>query len=237
MVGFTGSHSFVGSQGFSGSQGIPGAGFTGSNGTSFTGSGGFVGSAGTDGNPGYTGSQGLPGQFAALGYTGSSSISFTGSFGFTGSGNAGFIGSRGFLGYTGSGGGSSSGIGLGTRTSASATTSVISNGTTGQMTIAGFKCYSLLKIQTNAASWIRVYTSAAARANDLSRAQGNDPVPGGGVIAEIITSAATVQSITPGAIGWNDESPVNSTVYLSVTNLTGNNQTITVTLTMLQLEA
>jgi hypothetical protein len=252
--GFTGSSSgFIGSRGFTGSQG---SGFTGSIGQlgslGFVGSQGFAGSAGSGfvGSQGEKGDPGNPG-----GFTGSSGSGFTGSggvVGFTGSGSSGsgsgFLGSRGFVGsfgfsgsrgvvgFTGSGGGGG-GTGLGTRTSASATTSVLSNDSTGQITVTGFKCYSLLKIQTNAAAWIRVYTSSDARTNDLSRSQGNDPVPGSGIIAEIITGGATIQSITPGTIGWNDESPVNSTVYLSVTNLTGGNQAITVTLTMLQLEA
>jgi hypothetical protein len=112
----------------------------------------------------------------------------------------------------------------------------LSSNQSGNLTITGYKSYALLKVQTSSASWVRIYTSSAQQTADSSRTQGNDPVPGSGVIAEVITTGATTQIITPGAIGWNDESPVNSTVYLAVTNLTSSNQTITVTLTMLQLE-
>jgi hypothetical protein len=108
---------------------------------------------------------------------------------------------------------------------------------TGTINFIGYSAYALLKIATSAAAWVRVYSSAAARTADASRTQGNDPVPGNGVIAEVITVAGTAQAITPAAIGWNDESPVNTNIYLSVTNLSGLTSTITVTFTAIQLEA
>ena len=245
--GFTGSRGFVGSQGFTGSQG---AGFTGSIGQlgslGFVGSMGFVGSAGVGftGSQGAKGDQGNPGGYtgssgavAAQGFTGSSSSGFVGSrgVGFVGSGGTnGTNGTNGFTGSAGTGGGG--GLGLGTRITASSATGSLSSNQTTNLTITGYKSYGLLKVQTSAAAWVRIYTNAAYRTADASRAQGNDPAPGNGVIAEVITIGANTQIITPGALGWNDDSPVSSSVYVAVTNLSGITQPITVTLTMLQLE-
>jgi hypothetical protein len=245
-IGFTGSRGVVGSQGFTGSQG---AGFVGSQGlgaTGFVGSLGFVGSVGVGfvgsrgqkgdpGDPGgYTGSSGAA---AAQGFTGSSGSGsgsgFLGSRGFVGS--VGFVGSGGIVGFTGSSG-TGGGSGLSTRIAASSTTGSLTANQSANLTITGYKSYALLKVQTNSAAWVRIYTNAAYRTADASRTQGTDPAPGSGVIAEVITIGATTQIITPGAIGWNDDSPASSSVYVAVTNLSGVTQTITVTLTMLQLE-
>jgi len=134
-------------------------------------------------------------------------------------------------------GGSSSSTGLGTRTSASQATASIANNGTGNIEITGFKSYALLKVQTSEAAWVRLYTTNDARSNDSSRDQFTDPAAGVGVIADVITTAYQTQSITPGIFGFNDNDPVDTTIYAAVTNLSGAPATITVTLTLLQLEA
>ena len=123
---------FPGEIGFTGSQGIPGEyaafGYTGSQGSGFTGSVGFVGSqgdagpaggyTGSSGGPGYSGSigdigyvgssgyTGSSGAYAAVGFTGSiGGIGYSGSLGYTGSSGAyAAVGFTGSLGYTGSAG-------------------------------------------------------------------------------------------------------------------------------------
>ena len=256
--GFTGSSSgFVGSRGEKGDTGNPG-GFVGSQGLGgFIGSEGRIGSVGFMGSVGFVGSsgQGFVGSRGEKGdtgnpggFTGSAGATaaqgFNGSQGFAGSIGVGFIGSRGSVGFIGSGGtngftgssGAGSGSGLGTRITAASTTGSLSSNQTGNLTIVGYKSYGLLKVQTSSAAWVRIYTNAAYRTADASRTQGNDPAPGSGVIAEIITIGATTQIITPGALGWNDDTPPSSSVYVAVTNLSGTIQPVTVTLTMLQLE-
>jgi hypothetical protein len=84
---------------------------------------------------------------------------------------------------------------------------------------------------------VRLYTTSAARTSDSSRSQGTDPTPGTGVIAEIITTGPQTQLITPGVIGFNNDTLPTTTIYAAVTNLSGSSAAITVTLTLLQLEA
>jgi hypothetical protein len=100
----------------------------------------------------------------------------------------------------------------------------------------------LYKITTSAAAWVRVYVSTAARTADASRAEGADPTPGSGVIAEVIStvgddsSAAQTILISPGAIGFSNEATPSTNISLAVTNKSGSTAAITVTLTAVQLE-
>ena len=135
---------------------------------------------------------------------------------------------------TGGGGG---GSGLQARTSANAATASIANGATANIEIAAAKTYALQKIQTSAAAWVTLYISAAARTADASRNETTDPLPGAGVIAEVITSDGAIQNITPGTLGWNDESTPTTDAYLKVVNKSGSTQAITVTLHFVALEA
>ena len=105
---------------------------------------------------------------------------------------------------------------------------------TNSVTLA--KGYTIYKITTSAASWVRVYTNVAARTTDATRSQTTDPQPGAGVIAEVITTGANVVVMSPATIGFNDESPVSNTIPIAVTNLSGSTGTITVTFTYLELE-
>ena len=95
----------------------------------------------------------------------------------------------------------------------------------------------MLKLQTSAAAWVRIYTSEAARIADASRAEGVDPTPGSGVLAEVITTGAETILISPATLGFNDEAPVTTNIPVRVTNKSGTTTTITVTLTLIQLEA
>ena len=138
---------------------------------------------------------------------------------------------------SGGGGGSS----LQSRQTAQGTTaSIVDNntGTTGHITIACAKTYVLHKIQTNHPAWVVVYTDAVSRGNDDLRTYTSDPLPGSGVIAEVITTENTAtQILTPGVVGFNNDGTPSTNVYLKVQNKSGSTQQITVTLTYLQLEA
>jgi len=187
----------------------------------YTGSAGSTGFTGSSGSLGYTGS-------AGAGYTGSAStvVGYTGSQGPAG----GYTGSKGDTGYVGSGGS------LNTRTTVSGTTSSLANNAAGNLSITGFKTYHLLKIQTSAAAWVTIYTDSTNRSSDSGRAQTTDPLPGSGVIAEVITSGSQTILITPSTLGFNNEDPVTTNIPIKVVNLSGGTTTITVTLTLLELE-
>lgn len=125
---------------------------------------------------------------------------------------------------------------LPSRTTASATTSSIASGSSANITISGFKSYALLKIQTDKAAWVTIYTDSDSRSSDALRSETTDPTPGSGVIAEAITTGAATQIITPSVLGWNNDSTPSGNIYLKVVNKSGSTGTVTVTLTLLQME-
>ena len=133
---------------------------------------------------------------------------------------------------SGGGGGS----GLTSRTTGTATASALADGGSQDLTITAAKTYALLKIQTSHAAWVTVYTSNAARVADQNRLEVTDPQPGSGVIAEVITSDGALVPITPGTIGWNNDSTPSTTAYIKVVNKSGQTRDIDVTLHFVQLE-
>lgn len=124
-----------------------------------------------------------------------------------------------------------------TRGTASGTTASIADAASDDVDITGYKGYVLYSIQVDQAAWVRVYDSAASRSADSSRAQGVDPSPNAGVIAEAITTGSGTVRFTPGVFGMNNESTPTTTVPITVTNNSGGATAINVTLTLLQLEA
>ena len=132
------------------------------------------------------------------------------------------------------GGGAASG--LEARTTGQATAAGLANGGNADLTITAAKTYALHAIQTSHAAWVTLYTDNASRSNDASRSEATDPLPGAGVIAEVITSDGSKQRITPGTIGYNDESTPTTDAYIKVVNKSGNTNDITVTLYFVKLE-
>lgn len=133
---------------------------------------------------------------------------------------------------TGSGGGAQS------RNIVSGVTTSIANLGIGNTDIIGQKSYALMKVGLSTTGWIRLYTDSTSRLNDVSRSVGEDPAPGSGVIAEVVTTGiSTQQMITPFAMGGNMDEPVTNKIYVAIQNLSGSTQTITANLTILQLEA
>ena len=122
------------------------------------------------------------------------------------------------------------------RGTTSAATGSIANNASANITIDAAKTNSLLKIQTSAAAWVTLYTDSTSRSNDSSRNETTDPTPGSGVIAEVITTGAATQIMTPGLIGWNNDGTVSSNVYAKVVNKSGSTGAITVTLTYVSIE-
>ena len=128
-------------------------------------------------------------------------------------------------------------VGLSTRTTVTTTTASLANNANANANITGYKSYVLLKIQTSAAAWVRIYSDDASRTADASRTSNTDPAPGAGIIAEVITTSAQTILISPGSYGFNNESTPTTTIPINITNLSGSAAAITVTLTVLQLEA
>lgn len=132
--------------------------------------------------------------------------------------------------------GINTGVTLGSRANVSCTTPSLANAASFNGIFVGYKGYAIYKIATSAAAWVRIYTSGNARTSDSTRDQYTDPQPGSGVIAEAITNGANVVVISPGTVGYNDDNPAGPQIPITVTNLSGSTQAITVTMTILQLE-
>ena len=92
----------------------------------------------------------------------------------------------------------------------------------------------MYSIETSHAAWVTLYADTASRTADASRAETTDPTPGSGVLSEVITTGATTQLITPGAICFN--SSPTATTYAKVVNKSGSTANVTVTLTYLRIE-
>ena len=131
----------------------------------------------------------------------------------------------------GGGGGSTS------RTTATVTSASLSASSSGTYTITGYKGYALYSIQTSGAAWVSVYNSTASRSADSARAITSDPNPGSGVIAEVITNNASTQYFSPAVIGYSSEAPPSTDIPVKIYNNSSSTQAITVTLTLIQLEA
>lgn len=117
-------------------------------------------------------------------------------------------------------------------------TGSIDGSTTANIDLVGYKGYLLYKVETSAAAWVRLYVNAAARTADANRPRGQDPLPGSGVIVEVITSGAETVIIAPGVVGFNAELPVTNIIPIAVDNLDVGGATvdIAVTLTAVELE-
>ena len=119
------------------------------------------------------------------------------------------------------------------------TTTSLAAGASGNLSITAFKAYNLLKIAIDHPAWVRLYVNAASRTSDASRAEGTDPLPGSGVIAEVLTTdtGGGAFLMSPAVFGWNNDGPPATTVYARVTNKDSSSRDITVTLTLIEAEA
>lgn len=123
------------------------------------------------------------------------------------------------------------------RNTASATTGSIGVGNTVNISIAAAKTYVLYSIETDYPAWVTLYTDSASRTADASRLETTDPLPGSGVVAEVITTSGNLtQLITPGTIGFNNDGTPSSTVYAKVVNKHTSTVGIAVTIKYLKLE-
>ena len=116
-------------------------------------------------------------------------------------------------------------------------TQSIAGGASADVSITAPSGYALLAIETSHAAWVTLYSDTSSRTLDATRAITNDPLPGSGVLAEVITTGAATQKITPGIICFNSAGAGNNTTYAKINNRSGSTNNITVTLTYITLEA
>lgn len=131
-----------------------------------------------------------------------------------------------------------SGGSLQSRSTVVGATTAIARYGIGNIDITGFKSYALMKVGVSTDAWIRIYTDSVSRAADLTRSVGEDPASGAGIVGEFRSvGVETSGTFSPFTIGGNMDSPVGTTIYVSIKNLSTHTQSITGYLTILQLEA
>ena len=100
----------------------------------------------------------------------------------------------------------------------------------------GHKAYVLYKVETDVEAWVRIYCDSTSRTNDNVRSEGNDPLPGSGVIAEVRTTASeNVVLVTPGVMGFNNENPRQTNIFVAINNRSSSASTVQVKLTVLKI--
>ena len=129
-------------------------------------------------------------------------------------------------------------IPVGQRTVISKSTGNVGAGSSTVMFFDGFKSYGLLKVAINHPAWITLYVDGASRTTDNGRSYVTDPDPGSGVIAEVrsTTSGSSTFLMSPGVIGWNNDSTPSEKIYARVTNNDNTTRDITVDLTVIKME-
>jgi hypothetical protein len=130
--------------------------------------------------------------------------------------------------------GASSITGLQSRASVSYTTSIAANGFVNAQVVTP-KSYMLWRVEVSHACWLRLYCDTNSRSADQSRNIDSDPLPGSGVLAEVISSGQTDQLITPGTLCFN--SGGSNTTYLRIDDRSNGTNNHTIILHYLQLEA
>ena len=129
-------------------------------------------------------------------------------------------------------------IPVGQRTVISKSTGNVGAGSSTIMFFDGFKSYGLLKVGINHPAWITLYVDSASRTSDNGRSYLTDPDPGSGVIAEVrsTTSGSSTFLMSPGVIGWNNDSTPSEKIYARVTNNDSTTRDITIDLTVIKME-
>ena len=88
--------------------------------------------------------------------------------------------------------------------------------------------WRVVKVQTSCYARIRIYTTVAASAADISRLPGTDPAPNSGVLLDVLTDGELLMS--PLVDGWSVEGLENP---IMVENMSSSPEIVTVTLTYL----
>jgi hypothetical protein len=117
------------------------------------------------------------------------------------------------------------------RDTASVATSVLANNAADNTkTLALGRAAYVLQLQTSAAAWVRLYATAAYRAADAARSITQDPNGEHGLLLEIVTTVGNlIYDLAPMVLVANLEAVPVPDMALSVVNLSGVSQAITVT--------
>lgn len=129
-------------------------------------------------------------------------------------------------------------VGSGTRQTTTATSVALApyamDSSTTMPLSQGYRLYS---ISTSRPARVRLYTTAAARASDLTRGVGVDPASPAGVVLDYVTTGSGVTwALSPLVDGTSLESTPSASIPMTVTNNDTVTGTISVTFTWIKTE-
>lgn len=119
------------------------------------------------------------------------------------------------------------------------TGSLITGGTETGTTDLTVPSAQLIGFKVDQPSWVRFYATTADRDNDAGRVRTVDPIAGAGVLGEFIVLAGqanTTFHVAPMIFLYNNDNPVGTLLYYAITNDAGITTTLTVTLTVIDVE-
>jgi hypothetical protein len=130
------------------------------------------------------------------------------------------------------------------RVTLSTMTNLLAPGSSDFFIMNGFKSYLLQKITVDKPAWVVVYMDLNSETADMGRQPGTPAPSNGGVIAEALLPGTGGslsfynQWFTPGAVGWNNNTPPDTNIYVRVQNTSPvNTNNINVSLQILQMES
>lgn len=88
----------------------------------------------------------------------------------------------------------------------------------------------LASVSTTADAWVVLYPTAADRTADASRAYGEDPAPGSGVLAEFYVTTSGAVLASPGTTYFNNDTVSTNALYAAVRDQAGANVAADITI-------
>lgn len=135
----------------------------------------------------------------------------------------------------GSGGGGGGSSPAAVRQDVVLTTASLAQDASESGTVALGKSYRVIRVATDRAARVRLYTTVAKRDADASRAAGVTPTGDHGLVMELVTGADLDFDMNPQALGSNREAVVTTAAAYHITNLAAVS-TVAVTFTEQVLE-
>jgi hypothetical protein len=97
--------------------------------------------------------------------------------------------------------------------------------------------YRVLRLATNRAARVRLYTTTAKRDADTARAVGVTPTGDHGLVLDVVTTSGVLAlDLSPTVDGWDAKATPDGAIPIRVTNLDNVTGTVNVTLTYLRTE-
>jgi hypothetical protein len=123
--------------------------------------------------------------------------------------------------------------------SVSLTTPTLNNNGVFASSIPISKSFQLLKVSANGSCRVQIYGTAVAQSNDSFRGLDVAPLPGTqqDLITDVVLDTSPFQWSWQNRVGSNADSPQNSIIYMTITNIDVSSTVLTVTLLYVPLES